>query len=225
MKVSLKARNLPKLLVVWVVNVAVFSGVAAGVLDVRDFDALRMLVSEVASDPGAGWPYAGLLTIVSIFHGSIRRPVKERLVFWPDPRPASRAFSHFLSKDSTIDRTALENQFGPFPTHPDEQNALWASWLHEFADDARVRPAYGLYLFARDWMTVAAATVIVAGPFALVLADDLMKALSYAVLLFAQCAVARRIARVQGEQLVMSVMSSKGSSLPMRGGAKRGDGA
>ena len=211
-KVSLKAGNLLKLFLVWVVNVAVFSGIATGSLDVSDIDALRALISMVASDPGAGWPYVGLLTAVSLFNGSVRRTVKERLVFWPDPRPASRAFSHFLFKDSTINRTALEEHFGPLPTDPDEQNSLWASWLHEFENDHRVRDRYGQYLFARDWMTVAAATLILAAPLALWLADDAMQALFYAVLLLAQCAIARRVARVQGEQLVMSVMSCKGSS-------------
>ena len=38
MNISLKARNVPKLLVVWIVNVAVFSGIVTGVVDVRDLD-------------------------------------------------------------------------------------------------------------------------------------------------------------------------------------------
>ena len=216
MKISLKARNVPKLLVVWTLNVAVFSGVVAGVLDVRDGEALRALFSEVAVDPGVGWPYGGLLTVVSIFNGAVPRLVKERLVFWPAPRPGSRAFNHFMLKDSTINRKALQQHFGPLPSDPNEQNALWAGWLNEFEDDARVRPTYGLYLFARDWTTVAMATLVLASPIALWLAEDAERAFWYAAILLGQCAFARWVARVQGEQLVMSVLSCKGSSLSTR---------
>ena len=213
MKVSLKARNVPKLAVVWVVNIAVFSGIVTGVLDVRDVEALRALASELARDPWAGLPYAGLLILVSILNGSIRRPLKERLVFWPESRPGCRAFSDLMFKDSTIDRKALEEHFGPLPTDPDEQNRLWLPWLHEYEDDARVRPAYGWYLFARDWMAFATVTFLFAGPLALWLSEDLARAFWYPVVLLGQCAIARRLARVQGEQFVMSVLSCKASSL------------
>ena len=218
MKISLKARNVPKLLVVWTLNVAVFSGVVTGVLDVRDVEALRVLLSEVATDPGAGLPYAGLLTVVSIFNGAVPRLVKERLVFWPAPRPGSRAFSHFMLKDSTINRKALQEHFDPLPSDPDEQNGLWAGWLHEFENDSRVRPAYGLYLFARDWTTASVTTLVFASPIAIWLAKDPERAFWYAAVLLGQCAFARWLARVQGEQLVMSVMSCKGSSLVTRSG-------
>ena len=43
MNISLKTKNIPKLLIVWAVNVAVFSGVVKGVLDVWDVEALRGL--------------------------------------------------------------------------------------------------------------------------------------------------------------------------------------
>ena len=87
MNISLKTKNIPKLLIVWAVNVAVFSGVVKGVLDVWDVEALRGLAAQIAQDPAAGWPYVGLVTIVSIFNGSVPRPIKERLVFWTKPRP------------------------------------------------------------------------------------------------------------------------------------------
>lgn len=209
MKVSLKARNLPRLLLVWVLNVSVFSGIL-GALDVEFTQAF---LSDLAIDPGAGWPYAGLLTLVAVFNGAIPRPLKERLVFWPAPRPGSRAFSHFMFKDSTIDRVLLQQRIGPLPTLPDEQNALWAGWLHEFEDDARVRQTYGLYLFARDWTAVAVATLILAAPLAIWLTDDTTRALWYGAALLVQVVFARWVALVQGNQLVMSVLSCKSSSL------------
>ena len=223
MKISLKARNIPKLLVVWALNVEVFSGVVAGVLDVHNVKALGALLSEVATAPGGGWSYAGLLTVVSIFNGAVPRLLKERLVFWPAPRPGSRAFSHYMLRDSTINRKALRDHFGPLPSDPDQQNAIWAGWLNEFENDARVRPTYGLYLFARDWTTVAVTTLVLASPIAFWLAENTKLALWYAAVLFCQCAFARWLARVQGEQLVMSVMSCKGASLGTRSGEKKSD--
>ena len=187
----------------------------------RNLEAVWDLVSSVLDDSRAGWSYATLLTVVSIFNGAVPRVVKERLVFWPAPRPGSRAFSHFMFKDSTIDRKALQHNFDPLPSDPDEQNALWARWLNEFENDARVRPAYGLYLLTRDWTAVAAITFIAASPIALCLAEDMEGAVWYAVVLLGQCAIARWVAGVQGEQLVMSVMSCKGSLLKTRSGENR----
>ena len=221
MTTGLKTTNLPKLLIVWAVNVAVFSGVVTGALDVWDIEALRALAAETAQDPAAGWPYAGLVTVVTIFNGSVPRPIKERLVFWTRPRPGCRAFSELMLKDSTIDRKALHEHFGPLPTDPDEQNALWVKWLNEFSEDIRVQPTYGMYLFARDWTAVAVITLAIATPAALWLSETPAQALSYGGFLLVQYAVAAWVARVQGEQMVMSVMSCKGTSLNTRPGGKK----
>ena len=78
---SLKTWNYPKLLIAWVLNVAVFSGVVSGVLDVRDLESLGVLLSEIETDPWAGWPYIGLLTLVSVFSGAFPRRVKEAFVW------------------------------------------------------------------------------------------------------------------------------------------------
>lgn len=218
MKVSLKARNVPKLLVVWLLNVVAFYGVATGGVGFRDVEALWDFVSGVAASPAPVWASVGawvslaLLTAVIVLNGLVPRRAKEFLVFWPAPRPGTRAFDHFMFRDSSINRKTLEQDFAPLPSDPDEQNALWAGWLNEFAEDARVRSAYGLYLFARDWTAVAAFMLIVAAPAALWLSEDAKGVLWYAVALFVQCVLARWLAYVQGEQLVMSVLSCKGSS-------------
>jgi len=221
MNISLKSRNVPKLLIVWVANVVVFSGVMTGDLDVWDVEALRALAAQIGQDPAAGWPYVGLVTIVGIFNGAVPRPMKERLVFWTKCRPGCRAFSALMLKDSTIDRRALQEHFGPLPTDPDEQNALWVKWLNEFSGDMRVGPAYGMYLFSRDWTTIAAITFVVATPVALWFSDDSVRALAYGAVVLLQYALAAWLARVQGEQLVMSVMSCKGTSLNTRLGDKK----
>ena len=221
MKVSLNARNLPRLCTAWALNVAVFSGIVTGALDVRDLESLRALSSEIGTDPWAGWPYAVFLTLVSVFNGAFPRSFKKA---WCSgrhlaPVPVPSVTSCSGTRRST--GTRYRRTFAPFPSDPDEQNALWAGWLNEFEDDARVRPAYGHYLFARDWTAIAVATLVLAGPLALWLAADVGRALAYGVVLLCQCAIARWIARVRGEQLVMSVLSCKGSSLaPRLGGEK-----
>ena len=231
MKVSLKARNVPKLLVVWVLNVVAFYGVAIGGEGFRDVQALWGIVSELAASPAhvwasvAAWVSVALLTAVIVLNGFVPRRAKEFLVFWPASRPGSRAFDHFLFRDSTINRKTLERHFAPLPSEPDEQNALWAEWLNEFEDDARIRPTYGLYLFARDWTAVAVFMLIVAAPAALWLSEETKGALWYPVVLLAQCVLARWLARVQGEQLSMSVLSCKGSSLASPTGENHNTGA
>ena len=142
-----------------------------------------------------------------------------------------------MLKDSTIDRKALQEHFGPLPTDPDEQNALWVKWLNEFSDDIRVGSTYGMYLFTRDWTTIAAITLALATPAALWLSEDSVQALSYGGFVLLQYAFAAWVARVQGEQLVMSdnpsyidqvvlthpdeVMSCKGTSLNIWPGDKK----
>ena len=106
------------------------------------------------------------------------------------------------------------------PTDPDEQNSLWARWLNEFEDDPRVRPAYSLYLFTRDWTVIAATTLVLAGPLSLYVAKHTGPALAYGAILFCQFVIARWVARIQGEQLVMSVLSCQGSSVAQSTGDK-----
>ena len=131
MKISLKTRNTPKLLVVWTLNIMILLSFATEVVDVRNLETIGSLLMETANDPGMAWLYMGLLTLVSIFNGAFSRSVKECLVFWPAPRPGSRAFSYYMLRDSTIDKKLLLERFDPLPSDPEEQNALWARWLNE----------------------------------------------------------------------------------------------
>ncbi len=214
MKISLTASNVPRLLLVWVLNVAALWGVATGTLDSSSgLQQLPTFLERFATDPGVGWPYLGLITIVTVFNGAIPRTAKEFLVFWPKSRPGARAFSHFMDRDSTIDAKAIRERFDPLPSCPHQQNALWAGWLHQFEDDHRVRPGYRLYLFARDWTAITAATSVSALPLALAYAEDTATGLWYALFLIIQLAFARWLAGVRGEQLVMSVLSCKAASV------------
>ena len=216
MEISYKTWNLTKLLAVWVLNVVFFLIMIGGSLDFGIGDISQTLLSYTVTDYLNKLPFLGLLTLVTVFNGLFPRSVKELLVFWPDGRPGKRAFSHFMLKDSTIDKNGLQKYFGPFPSESDEQNALWVTWLHEFDNDARIRSAYGLYLFARDWTIIAVAVLIFAIPMAFWFSEATVQTFLYVAALIVQCLMARQVARVQGEQLVKSVMVLKGSSVSVR---------
>ena len=216
MGISYKTRNVPKLLAVWVFNVVLFLGIIGGSWDFGIGGIPQALRSYTVADFKEKLPFLGLLTLVAVFNGVFPRSVKECLVFWPDGRPGERAFSHFMLKDSTIDKKVLQTHFGPLPSASDEQNALWVTWLHEFDNDARIRSPYELYLFARDWTIIAAAILILATPMAFWFSKATVLSFLYVAILVVQCLLARQVARVQGEQLVKSVMVLKGSSVSVR---------
>ena len=216
MEISYKTWNIPKLLAVWVLNVVFFLIMIGGSLDFGVGDISQTLLPYTITDYLNKLPFLGLLTLVTVFNGLFPRSVKELLVFWPDGRPGERAFSHFMLEDSTINKNGLQKHFGPFPSESDEQNALWVTWLHEFDNDVRIRSAYGLYLFARDWMIIAVAILIFATPMAFWFSDAKVVSFCYVAVLIVQCLMARQVARVQGEQLVKSVMVRKGFSASSR---------
>ena len=198
MQISLKARNSPKLAGVWIGNILLFLVLMVdGWFSSHLADILSLSLIEC-------WPYAGFLAAVSVFNGLVPRRVKERIIFWKRPRPGSRAFSHYMNKDSTIDKLSIREKFDPLPVIPDQQNALWAGWLHEFENDARVRHTYGMYLFARDWSLITVAALFVGSPFALVLSGDFVRTLLLIGILVCQYFTAIWLANVQSEQLVTS---------------------
>ena len=212
--VGLKAWNVPKLAAVWALNVVLFWLAVTDVVGDEDFlERLRVAVSGWGSVLAHTALYAALHALVVAFNGLFARPVKECLVFWPASRPGARAFSHFLHQDSTIDRSTLEERFAPFPSGPKEQNALWVQWLHELEGLDRIRSAYAAYLFGRDWMIIAVVTLVGGSAMALLVAANATQVPWYILVLVLQCVLVRRLARVQGEQLVLSVLASKASSL------------
>lgn len=213
MEISYKTKNVPMLLGVWALNVAVFLGMIESNLDFAIGDVLQSLLPYIVADYSDKVLFALLVALVTVFNGIFPRSVKEFLVFWPASRPGERAFSHFMPKDSTINKKVLQKHFGPLPSESDEQNALWVTWLHEFDNDVRIRSVYRRYLFARDWTIIAVAVLILAIPVAVLFSEVKLQTLYYVILLIGQCLLARQFARVQGEQLVRSVMVRKGSSV------------
>jgi len=210
---SLNSATMRNLLLVGVINMVLFVALGLENLEFINGDLTQVLSSVSASIKASGLIYAILMVPIHLCIGVFPRSFKEWLVFSPQPRPGSRAFSHYMSRDSAIDEKALNEKLGPFPDVPNDQNALWVSWLHEFDGELRIRSAYSRYLVARDWAVIAAVLLILGSPLAYVVYATKSQAIWYIVTLLVQFILTRQAARVQGAQLVKSVLVRKGTSL------------
>ncbi len=97
-----------------------------------------------------------------ILDGIVTSHFKAVLVYWKwrNPLPAHEAFSVHGRKDSRVDMTALEEEYGPLPTHPAGQNQLWYKLSKATADRASVDEAHYSWLLARDLTNLSFALLI-----------------------------------------------------------------
>lgn len=214
-QMSYKAQNKINLLFVCFFNISFFLIVTEIQINFRFTDSLKSLWSDLPEKFVDLSPFYAVLLMMTVISGMFSRNLKECLVFWSEGRPGERAFSHFMLKDSTINVKVLSQYFHPLPTEPFEQNALWYSWLHEFDMEPRIRQVYKSYLFAREWTLFAAFILITSTPIVILLSIPLKNILLCLTILIGQYFIIRFVARVQGEQLVKSVMSRKASSLTL----------
>ena len=98
-----------------------------------------------------------------ILDGIVTSDFKAVLVFWKwrNPLPAHEAFTVHGRKDSRFDMKALEEEHGPLPTDPAEQNQLWYKLSRATADRASVDEAHYAWLLARDLTNLSFALLIV----------------------------------------------------------------
>ena len=82
---------------------------------------------------------------------------KATLVFWRvrNPLPGCSAFSHHVHSDPRIDAAALKKKCGPFPSDPQEQNALWYKLYKKNETDARILDSQQMFLFFRDAASIS----------------------------------------------------------------------
>ena len=69
-------------------------------------------------------------------------------------------------KDSRVDMQALEEEHGPLPTDPAEQNQLWYKLSKTTANRASVYEAHYAWLLARDLTSLSFALLIVSAALA-----------------------------------------------------------
>ena len=98
-----------------------------------------------------------------ILDGIVTSGFKAVLVYWKwrNPLPAHEAFTVHGRKDSRVDVKALEEEHGPLPTAPAEQNQLWYKLSKATADRASVDEAHYAWLLARDLTNLSFALLIV----------------------------------------------------------------
>jgi hypothetical protein len=148
-----------------------------GVLLLFDTIILWAILSELHSNSLAD-PYAwrtffgitGLLASLTTAVGIlitylISSDAKATLVFWRvrNSLPGCSAFSHHVHSDPRIDATALKKKCGPFPSDPQEQNALWYKLYKKNETDARIRDSQQMFLFFRDAASISLLIFLVIG--------------------------------------------------------------
>ena len=98
-----------------------------------------------------------------ILDGIVTSDFKAVLVYWKwrNPLPAREAFTVHGRKDNRVDMKALEEEHGPLPNDPAEQNQLWYKLSKATADRASVDEAHYAWLLARDLTNLSFALWIV----------------------------------------------------------------
>jgi hypothetical protein len=164
---------------------------------------------------GAGWVAAvpaGLgLIMVSVLNAQTDAIMKARLVFmrWRNPLPASEAFTRWGPADPRVDMAALATKFGPLPSDPKAQNALWYRLYKSVEDAPAIEHAHREYLFTRDFHFLAALMLIGLGILAVATFVGVGKTLLYLAILAAQFLMTGQAARNHGRRLVCTVLARK----------------
>jgi hypothetical protein len=202
---SLKDQNTLSLIGVLIANLAIFVVVLkTDKLLAADYqDVLKRWQALIPASLGA--------ILIGVVNGLLSAQAKARLVFWRwrDPLPGSRAFSHYVHLDPRIDVAALKSKVGPFPTKPNEQNALWYKLYKSVENDPRVLHVHRLFLLTRDYAGIAFMLLIVFGGIGIVEMQTYRTELLYAAALLAQFVASAVAARNYGVRFVNTVLALK----------------
>jgi hypothetical protein len=206
---TLKSISNAKLGLVLVFNFVLYSILAQGASLVAAIQGAGMRDLKQLIPAGAAALLAGILT------AQLSPNAKARIAFfrWSHPLPGSRAFSKLMKSDPRIDVRAIEMQFFPLPTEPNEQNALWYKLYRSIASEPSVLDAHANFLFCRDYAVVMLLLLILIwiGPLA---AGTSVSATGWFCLVAAaQMIVAMRAAKTRGERLVCNVLAIKSAEI------------
>jgi len=157
---------------------------------------------------------AGLgLVLTGVINAQLSPEMKARLVFmsWRDPLPGCKAFTCHAQSDARVDAACLELTYGPLPTAPREQNALWYKLYKTIEQDPAVRQVHRAFLFTRDYTSLALMFVIVLGAAGFIQIPSTRVAFIYLGLLLLQFVLAGQAARNHGKRFVTTVLAIKGA--------------
>lgn len=157
---------------------------------------------------------AGLgLVLTGVINAQLSPEMKARLVFMSrrDPLPGCKAFTCHAQSDARVDVACLELTYGPLPTAPREQNALWYKLYKTIEQDPAVRQVHRAFLFTRDYTSLALMFVIVLGAAGFIQITSARVAFIYLGLLLLQFVLAGQAARNHGKRFVTTVLAIKGA--------------
>lgn len=205
MTLSLKDQNKLPLVAIALGNIAVFILLIHGDLaQITDW-------GSIATSLRRSVPAGLALIVVGIVNAQLSADMKARIVFgrWRHPLPASEAFSRYARSDDRIDCATLERLFGPFPSSPKEQSALWYRLYKSVDTDHSVNQVHREYLFTRDYTCIALMLVLAFGPLGVIKIVPLTTAITYWALLAIQFVLVALAARNHGRRFVTTVLALK----------------
>ena len=208
MSISIKDLNKPLLALVLLLNATLYLVFFKQWITTGNWEWAEILTNfqEIV-------PVALISILTGILNSQIEQYNKEQLVFWKwnYPLPGCRAFSEYMHKDPRIARDLMHERFGPLPSDPDKQNALWFNWYLQFQDEPGIKQVHREYLFARDYACLAFILMIGLGCLSLWQMDTVDSIVIYLALLIAQYLLVRRAACIHGVRFVCSVLAYKAS--------------
>ena len=207
---SLKQANEPRLWLVVAVN-AFFLYAALKAETIRMDGVLGLFAQAQEALPVA---LGGIA--VAVLNSLAGPGLKASLVFWRVRHvlPGHRAFSLHAWSDPRVDPDRLENTLGlAVPVDPRAQNATWYRLYKNHSKDVCVNDANRLYLFLRDYATMAAFFLVGFGGAATAFSMSKRYAIIYSLILFAQYIAVAVAARNAGVRLVTNVLALTSTEL------------
>ncbi len=200
---TLKASTNLKLAVVLVLNFGLFSLLARGA------SLSTVLQGAGVRDLQDLIPAALSAILTGIITAQVSGDMKARFALWrwSDALPGCRAFTVLGPRDTRVDMAALRHLYGPLPTWPQEQNALWFKLYRTVASEASVLDAHSDYLFFRDYAFLMIVLIALVGFLPIITPIGVYSALLFGVVAIVQYALAARAAQVRGERLVCNVLA------------------
>jgi hypothetical protein len=201
--VALKDRNRWPLLAALIGNVAIFY--VASKTNQLTLNGVPELIEAWRALIPAG--FAFLFT--SVANELLGSDAKARAVFWrwKNPLPGSRAFSHYAKRDPRVDLRRLKDKFGPLPTKPNDQNALWYRLYKSVEHHEAVVQVHRNYLFTRDYATAALLVCATLGVAGFSTITSVRVSLAFLGLLILQYLIVRLAARNHGVRFVTTVLA------------------
>jgi hypothetical protein len=158
---------------------------------------------------------AGLgIILTGVINAQIPPEMKARIVFmsWNNPLPGCKAFTRHAKSDPRVDITCLELTYGPLPTDPREQNALWYKLYKSIEQEPSVRQVHRAFLFTRDYTSLALMLMVVLGIAGFFQIPSTRTAIFYLTVLLFQFVLAGQAARNHGKRFVTTVLAIKGAA-------------